>query len=175
MVTMPRDRLRGLAVGRSRRAHGSVRAVVALDVLFMVAAAGCASSDESSAVGDSSPVVTSLPVSITGNAASTTADYPNDLMQACRRAGSDYLAIPIAAFVNPSNNSNVVCWADGHVAKSPPPLPGGIARPDFDRLVFTATTDGTFVKFVAAGYRDRFNVAPPCQQAALPVTTADCK
>ena len=143
-------------------------------VLLVVAAAGCTSGNEPSAIGDSSSVVTSLPVSITANASSTTANYLDDLMQACRRAGSDYQAVPIAAFVDPSNNSNVLCWADGHVAKSPPPGPGGSAPPDFDRLAFTATTDGTFVRFLAAGYRDRFDVVPPCQQTAVPLLTIDC-
>jgi hypothetical protein len=74
--------------------------VVFLAMVFLVAAAACSSrDDEASAPDNSAPVLTSLPVAISGTAASTTAVYADELMQACRRAGTAYQATPIAAFV----------------------------------------------------------------------------
>jgi len=105
------------------------------------------------------PTVTS-PAS-TGEVIATVPEPQAALTQACARAGQASEAVPIAAFVDPTDARRIICWADGHVFKSPPPGPDGSTRPDFDRLVYTATKDGFFLDLLEAGYRDQMTVSPP--------------
>jgi hypothetical protein len=83
------------------------------------------------------------------------------LLTTCEAGARAYNGVPIAAFKDPSAEGDVICWADGEVAKSPPPAADGTVRPPYDRLVFTARCDGAFVKLLRAGYRDRMKVTPP--------------
>jgi len=83
------------------------------------------------------------------------------MMQACEAAGQSYGAVPIAASPEPGNTHNIICWADGHVDKSPPPAMNGSVPPDFDRLVYSASAGGDFVAFIMAGYRSQLKVTPP--------------
>jgi hypothetical protein len=76
------------------------------------------------------------------------------------------------AFEDVSDPTQVICWADGHVSKSPPPSLDGTRSPDFDRLIFLARLDGTFVRFVEAGYRQNLPVSPP---TACGVTPEVCR
>ena len=78
-----------------------------------------------------------------------------NLIAACASGASDYQGTAIAAHSDPSDASRVICWKDGHVFKSPPIVPG------FDRFVFVVRSDGTFLRFVRAGYRTSVPVQPP--------------
>jgi hypothetical protein len=123
-----------------------VRRLAAASMFLAVICVGCG--------GGSSPTAESVP-------ASKTANPTVAMMRACEAAGRGYKAVPIAAFPNPEDADTIVCWADGHVFKSPPPSPGGSVPADFDRLVYNATTGGAFVTLIAAGYRDQLSVSPP--------------
>jgi prepilin-type processing-associated H-X9-DG protein len=57
------------------------------------------------------------------------------LLAACDVGAKEYSGLPIAAFKDPSDAGLVICWADGHVSKSPPPAPDGAVLPDFNRVV----------------------------------------
>jgi outer membrane protein assembly factor BamB len=81
------------------------------------------------------------------------------LLSACEEGARAYSGVAIAAFKDPSSEGDVICWADGEVPKSPPP--GAVRTDPFDRLVFIARADGTFVRLVQAGYRDQMKVTPP--------------
>jgi hypothetical protein len=73
--------------------------------------------------------------------------------------------VPIAAFKDPVDAGHVICWADGHVAKSPPPVPGGTVPPAFDRLEFKVALDGSRPVLIGAGYRSSLRVRPPIAPA----------
>ncbi len=92
---------------------------------------------------------------------STRPEYAPELIGACESGAHAYDGVPIAAFEDPSTEGVVTCWADGRVAKSPPPNPDGSTPPSFDRLVFTARMDGAFIALLRAGYRDQMPVTPP--------------
>jgi hypothetical protein len=79
----------------------------------------------------------------------------------CAEGARDYGGVPIAVFNDPSDPREVICWADGHVAKSPPPGPGGVIRPEYNRLVFKVTLDGKNLVLIAAGYRSAMPVKVP--------------
>lgn len=83
------------------------------------------------------------------------------LFAACEVGARAYSGVPIAAFKDPSDAREVICWADGHVSKSPPPAPGGKIPPDFNRLVFKTTLDGKHFVLVEAGYRTSLAVTAP--------------
>ena len=83
------------------------------------------------------------------------------LLTACTAGARAYDGVAIAAFKDPSSLGQVICWADGHVAKSPPPLPDHSQPKDYDRVVFTATLDGRNVVLVEAGYRTSLPVQAP--------------
>jgi hypothetical protein len=98
-----------------------------------------------------------------GTAATTTSSAGGSasLLAACTAGARAYDGVVIAAFKDPSSRGQVICWADGHVAKSPPPLPGHSQPKDYDRVVFTATLDGKNRVLVEAGYRTSLPVQAP--------------
>ena len=83
------------------------------------------------------------------------------LVPACEPGAREYDGVVIAAFADPSVDERVVCWADGSVAKSPPPNASGEVQPPYDRLVFTVMSDGTTFRFLRAGYRTTMKVEEP--------------
>jgi hypothetical protein len=99
--------------------------------------------------------------SATAAATTTPASGSANLLAACTAGARAYDGVAIAAFNDPSSPGQVICWADGHVAKSPPPLPGDSQPLDYDRVVFTATLDGKNVVLVEAGYRTSLPVQAP--------------
>jgi hypothetical protein len=82
-------------------------------------------------------------------------------MTSCTSCAAEYDGVPIAAFEDPTDANHVICWADGRVAKSPPPVVGGSPLRAYDRVVFVARRDGTFLRLVQAGYRDSLPVQAP--------------
>jgi hypothetical protein len=83
------------------------------------------------------------------------------LLAACDAGAREYSGVPIAAFKDPADAGLVICWADGHVSKSPPPGPNGTVPRDFNRLVFKTTLDGKHLVLTEAGYRGSMPVKPP--------------
>jgi hypothetical protein len=83
------------------------------------------------------------------------------LLAACDAGAKEYSGVPIAAFKDPSDAGLVICWADGHVGKSPPPGRDGTVPPDFNRLVFKTTLDGKHFVLAEAGYRSSLPVKAP--------------
>ena len=84
------------------------------------------------------------------------------MMRACREAGQSFGgAVPIAAFADPANADAIICWADGQIAKSPPPDANGSVAPAFDRVVYRASTGGYIIALIEAGYRSQLTVTPP--------------
>jgi hypothetical protein len=77
-----------------------------------------------------------------GTPATTSSNGSANLLAACTAGARAYDGVAIAAFKDPSSPDQVICWADGHVAKSPPPLPDRAQPKDYDRVVFKATLDG---------------------------------
>ncbi|MDP9336341.1 MAG: hypothetical protein M3Q30_23920 [Actinomycetota bacterium] len=115
----------------------------------------------SQASAKSTSPTTSRPAPPTTSVARTVAQGSPALLAACDAGAKEYSGVPIAAFTDVSEPGEVICWADGHVAKSPPPGPNGSVPPDFNRLVFKSTLDGKHVLLIEAGYRNSMKVTPP--------------
>ena len=141
-----------LTPGRRRRS-GVNRFVCALAGGLLITA--CSSS------AGKSTTPTSRPATPTTSAARTVAEGSPQLLAACNTGARAYSGAPIAAFKDPSDAGIVICWADGHVSKSPPPGPGGSVPPDFNRLVFKTTLDGKHFVLTEAGYRSSMPVKAP--------------
>lgn len=109
---------------------------------------------------------TTSPTSRPASPTTTTGTQPvahgsTAILASCEAGARDYGGVPIAAFRDPSNAGKVICWADGHVAKSPPPSPDGSVPLSYDRLVFRTTDDGKGVVLIEAGYRSSLPVQSP--------------
>lgn len=141
-----------------RRQSDMYRATCAVALGLLVAA--CSSATSKTTSPTSRPA---LPTTTTG--AHPVAHSSNALLAACETGARGYGGVPIAAFRDPSNAGKVICWADGHVAKSPPPSPGGPVPPSYDRLVFRTTLDGKGVVLIEAGYRSSLPVLSPTMTA----------
>jgi hypothetical protein len=119
----------------------------------VAALAACGGADSSIASQDSST---------TSQTSQPAPHLTPGLAAACAPGAELYSATVIAAYEHPTDDTIVVCWADGLVAKSPPPQPGSEESPrPFDRLAYTAHTDGSYVETIQAGYRDRMIPQPP--------------
>lgn len=131
-------------------------------VLLCLTTVGCAGGGERNALPTATASSLAEDMVVVGETTSPSTEgvYARELLQACEPGARAYEGVPIAAFNHPSEDGLVVCWADGRVAKSPPPVHGSVP-PDFDRLVFTATMDGDSVELLQAGYRNLLTVSPP--------------
>lgn len=132
-----------------------VKVVAVICMLCVVGLLGACGADD----GD---IVSSSPSDAAGDApAADPSDDRPALMEACEPGARGWDGTPIAAFEDPANDGLVVCWADGHIPKSPPPGVDGAPPTPFDRVVFTATMDGEVVEMKQAGYRDRLPISAP--------------
>ena len=109
----------------------------------------------------SSECTSGTPATTSSSGSATSSRGSAKLLAACSAGARAYDGVAIAAFKDPSSQGQVICWADGHVAKSPPPLPDHSQPKDFDRVVFKATLDGRNVVLVEAGYRTALPVNAP--------------
>lgn len=120
-----------------------------------------ARSQEWSAAFANGDTASHSPSDAAGGVRAAESDYPPELMEACEPGAREWDGVPIAAFQDPANDELVVCWADGHIPKSPPPGANGEPQASFDRVVFTATMDGDVAEMKRAGYREDMPVASP--------------
>jgi hypothetical protein len=142
--------------GRQRRNYvNRIAFAVALGLLV----AACSSSS------GKTTTPTSRPASPTTIGARPAPQGSSSLLAVCAVGARPYSGVPIAAFQDPSDAREVICWADGHVSKSPPPAPGGKIPPDFNRLVFKTTLDGKHSMLIEAGYRSSLPVTAPTMTA----------
>ena len=123
-------------------------------LLGFVALAGCSSSG-SSGVGPTTLPPAHLPTTVSRPIGSP------QLLAVCSTGARDYDGVVIAAFKDPNQPGEVLCWDDGHVGKSPPPGPGRPPPRAFDRLVLRTTLDGKNSLLIEAGYRNALRVTSP--------------